>query len=155
MPAFSKPYRNLTQEKPLYKKELLREISARTFIKEGVVEEVLETFKQIATEEIVNKGEFNFSGLFSVGNYHTKESNTGKAVIPARQRLRTRLASRVKIIWNARFSNGVTEPESYAEFEENYLKKENNALRDSIGLLDSIDEKHESSNPMLEDDDEY
>jgi len=154
MPAFSKPYRNLQQEKPIYKAELLREIAARTLIKENIVEEVLETFKQVATEEIANKGAFNFSGLFSVSSYNTKEVDTGKGIIPARRRLRARLSDRVKKVWNGRFRAGVTEPETYEEFKERYLQPAGNELRDSIGLLPP--EKTEvASNPMLDDDDEY
>lgn len=153
MPAFSKPYRNLEQDEPIYKAKLLREIAARTYIKESVVEEVLETFKQVATEEIANKGAFNFSGLFSVSSYHTKEVNTGKAVIPARMRLRTKLSDRVKKIWNGRAKAGVKDFETYDEFKERYLSSEANDRRAAIGLLDETPAV--AVNPMLEDDDEY
>lgn len=154
MPAFSKPYRNLEQDAPVYKAELLREIAARTYIKESVVEEVLETFKQVATEEIVNKGAFNFSGLFSVSSYHTKEVNTGKGIVPARMRLKTKLSDRVKKIWNGRHRAGVKDFETYEECKDRYLNPNANNLRASIGLLEE-EAPTLGVNPMLEDDDEY
>lgn len=155
MPAFSKPYRNLEQEKPLYKAELLREIAARTYIKESIVEEVLETFKQVATEEIANKGAFNFSGLFSVSSYDTKAVTTSKGHIPARKRLRTSLSDRVKKIWNGRVRAGMEDFENYEEFKERYLDSSGAQLRESIGLLEP-EKKSVAHNPMLdEDDDEY
>ena len=153
MPAFSKPYRNLEQDEPIYKAKLLREIAARTYIKESVVEEVLETFKQVATEEIANKGAFNFSGLFSVSSYHTKEVNTGKGIVPARMRLRTKLSDRVKKIWNGRARSGVKDFETYDEFKERYLNPGLSGRRAEIGLLEEAPQV--AVNPMLEDDDEY
>lgn len=154
MPAFSKPYRNLEKETPVNKAELLREIAARTYIKESVVEEVLETFKEVAAEEIANKGKFNFSGLFSVSSYHTKEVNTGKGIVPARMRLRTKLSERVKKIWNGRVRAGVTDFETFEDFKENYLNPNPNDLRASIGLLED-ESPGAALNPFLEDDDEY
>lgn len=153
MPKFSEPYRNLTHQGPFRKGELLREIAARTFIKESVVAEVLETFRNVAIEEIVNKGEFNFSGLFSVTTYEAKATQTPLGFSPARRRLSARLSDRVKKIWNSRFRAGVTQAESYQELQSRYLDKTVNSLRDSIGLLEP--EKTSAYNPMLDDDDEF
>jgi len=159
MPLFSKPYRNLEQEEALRKAELLREIAARTYIRENVVELVLETFKEVATEEMVNKGEFNFAGLFRVRSYRTKQANTGIAVIPPQRRLSIRLGERVKNIWKAKIKAGIEEPETFEEMRENYLNEGGaRSLRESIGLLN--DERPTRSedalyNPMLDDDDDY
>lgn len=159
MPLFSRPYRNLEQEEPVRKAELLREIAARTTVRESVVELVLETFKEVATEEMVNKGEFNFAGLFRVRSYQTKEANTGIAVIPPQKRLSIRLGERVKRIWKAKIKAGIEEPENFDEMRENYLSgDEARSIRNEIGLLNS--EQPSSSddrfyNPMLDDDDDY
>lgn len=159
MPLFSKPYRNLEQSEAIRKAELLREIAARTTIRENVVELVLETFKEVATEEMVNKGEFNFAGLFRVRSYKTKQADTGLAVIPAGRRLSIRLGERVKLLWKAKIKAGVEEPETFEEMRENYLTNNGNtSLREEIGLLDETkpaNEPGEFYNPMLDDDDEY
>lgn len=156
MPAFSKPYRNLEEDKPLNKSHLLREITARTHIRETVVEEILTTFREIATEEIVNKGSFNFFGLFSVDNYFAKESKGGFGLSPAGRRLRAKISDRVRKLWTGKEREGLSESLSFAELSERYGKETKNELRDSIGLLPSDSSViSQTGNPLLDDDDEY
>ena len=157
MPLYSKPYRNLEQSEKLRKAELLREITSRTSVREDIVELILETFKEVATEEIVNKGEFTFSGLFSVRNHPVKAIRTGIGFVAAQSRLSIGLGDRVKRIWKRRRESGQTEPESFEEMREKYLESDGEpTLRDRIGLLGENDEKpfDASYNPMLDDDDD-
>lgn len=153
MPAFSEPYKNLETTTPVRKAQLLREIAARTYIKESVVEEVLESFKEVATEEIINKGSFTFSGLFSVRGYEAKATKAGFGYVPARTRLRVRLGDRVKKLWNGRQKAAPGAYETFKEAKENYLDSTGSDLRDSIGLLNDVSDQ--PVNPFLEDDDDY
>lgn len=156
MPAFSKPYRNLETEKPLNKAHLLREISSRTHIRETIVEEILTTFREVATEEIVNKGKFNFFGLFSIDNFFTKETKTGFGLVPARRRLRAKISDRVKKLWNGKERENNTDAFAFLELMERYGEAKGNELRDSIGLLPNIAPTAEKTgNPLLDDDDDY
>lgn len=157
MPAFSRPFRNLETDEPLKKAHLLREIAARTNIKESIVDEVLSTFREVATEEIVNKGKFNFFGLFSVDNSFIKAIRTGLGhEVPARQRLRTKLSDRVKKLWNAKQKSGDAQKLSFMELMDLYANSEVNDVRSSIGLLPSAGTATQiTGNPLLDDDDEY
>lgn len=159
MPAFSKPYRNLETTKSVNKHKLLQEIAARTQIKDSVVEEVLTTFREIATEEIVNKGKFNFFGLFSVDNFQTKEARTGFGFVPARKRLRTKLSDRVKKLWNGKLREGNENYLSYEELVDLYSDSgESSSRRDlekSLGIsVSPVQEQKITGNPLLDEDDE-
>jgi len=145
MPQFQQPYKNLTVDEPLKADGLKREIAARTLVNVGVVDLVLDTLKEVVTEEIVNKGSFNFAGLFAVKNHPTKETVTPQGVIPARNRLSIRLNDRVKKLWNGKLRRGAVEKKSYSELLEDY----NNGTPEA-GQISGP-----ASNPMLEDDDEY
>lgn len=143
MPLFRTPYKNVEDSEPLSGRALRQEIAARTLVKESVVDLILDTFKEVATEEIVNKGSFSFSGLFSVKNFDTKETVTPKGVIPARKRLSIRLNDRVKKLWNFRFKHGITEPKAFEEMLEDFNQ------------LKAPEERQQGPlNPMLEDDDD-
>lgn len=157
MPAFSKPYRNLESDKALNKEALLREIGARTHVRETVVDEVLTAFREIATEEIVNKGAFSFFGLFTVSFYNTKATQTNFGFTPARKRLKTKLSSRVLKLWNGKQREGLDDRLSFAELQERYADSaKGNDLRASIGLLPTeTPGKQLTGNPLLDDDDEY
>lgn len=145
MPLFQKPYKNLESDAPLNGGALKREIAARTHVSEAVVDLVIDTLKEVVTEEVVNKGSFNLSGLFVVKNFPTKETVTPKGVIPARNRLSIRLNDRVKKLWNSKQKSGDPENKSYKELLEDH----NNATRSADQIAGP------SSNPMLEDDDEF
>lgn len=157
MPAFSRPFRNVEVEKPLNKETLLREISARTHIREKVVDEVLTTFQEVATEEIVNKGKFNFFGLFSVDFTMVKATQTKFGFSPARKRLKTRLSARVLKLWNGKQREGFDSQLTYSELQERYGDNaKTDDLRSSIGLLpDENPGRPLTGNPLLDDDDEY
>lgn len=122
MPYYIEPYSNLNHELPINGSQLKSEISARTLIKAEVVDIVLKTLKEVAAEEIVNKGAFNFAGLFAVRNYSTKETVTPKGVIPARLRLSVRLNDRVKKLWNFKMKAGITEALTFDELMDGYSK---------------------------------
>lgn len=145
MPIFQEPYMNLKKEEPLNGGELKREIAARTHVTAAVVDLIIDTLKEVATEEIVNKGSFNFSGLFAVKNYQTKATVTPKGEIPARPRLSIRLNDRVKKLWNNKIRSGATGKRSFEELLASF-KSGAPALTENV---------HTISNPMLEDDDEF
>lgn len=145
MPQFQKPYKNLTSDEPINGGALKREIAARTHVSEAVIDLVIDTLKEVITEEVVNKGAFNLSGLFAVTNFPTKETVTPKGVIPARNRLSIRLNDRVKKLWNSKLKAGDTEKKSYKELLEDH----NNATPTASQI------NGPSSNPMLDDDDEF
>lgn len=145
MPIFQNPYKNLQSDEPLNASGLRREIAARTHVNEAVIGLVLETFKEVVTEEIVNKGTFNLAGLFAVKNFPTKETVTPKGTIPARNRLSIRLNDRVKKLWNNKLKTGVVGKKSYKELLDDYNNATPAANKTSATF----------SNPMLDDDDEY
>jgi len=145
MPQFQQPFKNLGAKEPLKADGLKREIAARTLVNVAVVDLILDTLKEVVTEEIVNKGSFNFAGLFAVKNHPTKETVTPKGVIPARNRLSIRLNDRVKKLWNSKLRRGSTENKSYADLLDDY----NNGTPEASQISGP------ASNPMLEDDDEY
>lgn len=171
MPVFQEPYRNLTHGDRIDGAALKREIAARTHVNVAVVELILETFKEVATEEIVNKGDFNLAGLFQVGNYPTKETVTPKGTIPARLRLKLRLNDRVKKLWNGKLNATDDDRKSFQELMEDYndrgakpkivapTTKPAFAFPSPSKTLEepvSIDTEAGAFNPMLEDDeDEY
>lgn len=145
MPQFQKPYKNLDSDDPINGGALKREIAARTHVSEAVVDLVIDTLKDVVTEEVVNKGSFNLSGLFVVKNFPTKETVTPKGVIPARNRLSIRLNDRVKKLWNSKQKSGDTENKSYKDLLDDF----NNATPSAEQISGP------SSNPMLDDDDEF
>lgn len=145
MPIFQKPYRNIETEEPINGGALKREIASRTHVNEAVVTLIIDTLKEVITEEIVNKGAFNFSGLFVVKNFPTKETITPKGTIPARNRLSIRLNDRVKKLWNSKLRSGSKEQKVYKE-----LLEDHNSITPAVSQID-----RSASNPMLEDDDEF
>lgn len=145
MPIFQKPFKNLESDTPLNGGALKREIAARTHVNEAVVSLIIDTLKEVVTEEVVNKGSFNLSGLFAVKNFPTKETVTPQGTIPARNRLSIRFNDRVKKLWNNKQRSGSTTPKSYKE-----LLEAHNSVAPVVSQINGP-----SSNPMLEDDDEF
>ena len=88
------------------RKELLvRRIAKDLFLREDVVEEVLDRFMDLAVEEIVTEGEFKLHRLFSVGSVAYKAYEAGKGTVPAHRRLRIRLSEGVQYLFKARQAN--------------------------------------------------
>lgn len=145
MPYYNKPFKNLESTSPLTTAELRSEIAARTHIDAGVVELVFDTMREVVTEEIVNKGAFNFTGLFRVKNFQTKPRDTPLGHVPGHPRLSIVLSDRVKKLWNSRLRNGIIENRSFGELIEDFNQA--SQADDQIN--------GQASNPMLEEDEDY
>lgn len=79
----------------LRKELIVRQIAKDLYLREDVVEEVLDRFVDIAVEEIVAKGEFKVHRLLSVSTTDYKGYQAGKGAVPAHKRLRIRLSEGV------------------------------------------------------------
>lgn len=164
MPIYRKPYTNLDQTTPLDSKTLTREISARTNIRPDTVKEILDSFAEVATEEIVNKGYFRFDKIFTVKSFFQKGVRLTLGESPERMKLSIRLNHSIKKLWKSKLSRGSEDFETYEELLEN--SKEDQELKPSAprraivsNAPQTIAEKSANGgvdwNPLLDDDDEY
>lgn len=86
------------------REKIVRQIAQDLYLREDVVDEVLERWTDIAVEEIVNTGEFRFYRLFHVTSMKYKAYEGGMGHVPAHWRLKIKLSEGVRRLFKMRFS---------------------------------------------------
>jgi nucleoid DNA-binding protein len=107
----------------LTKKELVAEISKETLLRPEVISEVLETFTDIAVEELLVNGEFNIPNLVKISTY--KQNKASVSTNPKDPN-----APRVEVEGSLRLKSAV------AVTLKKLLRIQKLYFSDSIGLID-------------------
>lgn len=136
----------------LKKEIIVRQIAKDLYLREDVVEEVLDRFVDIAIEEIVNKGEFRVHRLLSVSVSDYKAYRAGKGDVPAHQRLRVRLSDGIHSLFKLRMGkfNGDTSTitrDNWRDFLGSNLQKKR-----TLNKALSPNSNEDLYNPLLDED---
>mgnify|MGYP001096088117 CR=1 FL=1 len=123
----------------LNKDKMVKQIAKDLFLREELVQEVLDKFVDIAIEEIVNEGDFQIHRLFSIVSREYKGYENSKGRIPATRRLSIRLSSGVHKLY--RFS--LKPDNDYEKYDIN-----RNNWREFLSTIES-NEKTNAREPML------
>lgn len=84
------------------REQLVKRIAKDLYLREDVVADVLDRFVDIAVEEIVNRGEFKLTRLFSVSSVAYKGYESGKGYVAPHERLKVRLSHGVSRLFQLR-----------------------------------------------------
>lgn len=128
------------------KKKLASRISIHTNVRTDIVEEILDGFIDIVVEDVVNKGEFVLTELFTITSKEWKSSTYEKK---PHRRLVIKISHRINELWKMRHNifNGSTEVINRNNWKQIYY---DNAKRYDKNSTEVLDE----NNPFLSDDDE-
>lgn len=155
MPKYSEPYSNLDEPAPIPLKSVVREIATRTQIRRDIVQEVIESLTEVATEEIVNKGSFNFNKLFTVSSFKVSDVNAGLGKSPAHEKLSIRLSNTIKVLRRLKKNSNEIENETYEELNSKRASERNtiNIKSNTVAL----DKKQPTNNNIKhrDNDDEW
>lgn len=132
----------------------IRKISIHSNIRQDLVEHIMKSAVDVILVEIVNKGKFNFLGMFNVKSKEWKGYSLGGRKINDHQRLSVTLSKTVKELWKIRFQefdgdDTVIDENNWRTIYKTYTKKQK---RPSNPKTD--DEEDSIFNPFLDDDDE-
>ena len=136
----------------LKKEFIVRQISKDLYLREDIVEEVLDRFVDIAVDEIVNTGEFRIHRLLSVSTADYKAYQAGKGTVPAHKRLKIRLSDGVNRLFKHRMNKldgavGVINRDTWRDFLSEEVSK-----RDSTPEVLENNINEDLYNPLLDDD---
>lgn len=130
----------------------IRKISIHSNIRQDVVDHVMKSAVDVIITEIVNKGKFNFLGLFNIKSREWKGYSLGDRKINNHQRLSVTLSKQLKELWKIRFEklNGeddVINEDNWRIIYKTYMTKQSSKNIEKT-------EENELLNPFLDDDDE-
>lgn len=131
----------------------IRKISIHSNIRQDVVDHVMKSAVDVIIVEIVNKGKFNFLGLFNIRAKDWKGYSLGDRKIEDHQRLSVTLSKQLKELWKIRFEklNGddsVIDKDNWRTIYKTYM------TRSKSQKSQNISENNEDFNPFLDDEDE-
>ncbi|TXG75822.1 hypothetical protein E6Q11_06510 [Candidatus Dojkabacteria bacterium] len=111
----------------LKKERLVKQIAKDLFLREDVVEEVIDRFIDISVAEIANTGEFRLHQFFNVSSVKYKGFVAGKGVVPDHFRLKVKLSSGLNTLFKlkSRGEIDLVTPDNWREI----LKEQSEAKR--------------------------
>lgn len=135
------------------RRKLASRISIETDIRQDIVEQVLEGLTKVATEEIVETGDFKMSGLFTITTTEWKRGYVvgGHNVAP-HKRLIIKLSTRIRQLWKQR-DNEI--PNTNKTINKNRPIFVNNEKDVSNTVPDNNASNNDLLDEFLNDDDDY
>lgn len=131
----------------------IRKISIHSGIRQDVVEHIMKSAVDVIMVEIVNKGNFNFLGLFNIRSKDWKGYSLGNKEIKDHKRLSVTLSKQLKEMWKIRFEkfdgdDTVIDENNWRTIYKTYMTKR------TVRINPENQAEQESFNPLLDDEDE-
>lgn len=111
----------------LKKERLVKQIAKDLFLREDVVEEVIDRFIDVSVAEIVNTGEFRLHKFFTINKVKYKGFVAGKGTVPEHFRLRVRLSGGLNTLFKLRSRGDI--PDVTPDNWKSVLKDSTNSMK--------------------------